>query len=160
VRAVATDERYDLPVGVVFRSVGYKGRAIVGVPFDERNGVVPNIGGRVVEQAGSATTVPGLYVAGWIKRGPQGIIGTNKLCATDTVTQVLADVAAGAIPTISDSLPSLDALLAERHVTVTSWSDWQTLDKEEQARGAAAGRPRVKITHVGEMLEIIGTHRR
>jgi len=158
VRAVATDERYDIPVGVVFRSVGYKGRAIAGVPFDERNGVVPNIVGRVVEQAGSTTTVPGLYVAGWIKRGPQGIIGTNKLCATDTVTQVLADVAAGAIPTISDSLPSLDALLAERQVTVTSWSDWQTIDKEEQARGAAAGRPRVKITNVGEMLEIIAAH--
>ena len=159
VRAVATDETYTLPVGVVFRSVGYKGRAIPGVPFDERNGVVPNLNGRVVEQVGSATPVPGLYVAGWIKRGPQGIIGTNKLCATDTVTQVLADVAAGALPAHRVDVSSIDALLAERQVTVTSWSDWQTLDREEQARGAAVGRPRVKITNVAEMLEIIRASR-
>lgn len=159
VNAVATDERYELPVGMVFRSVGYKGRAIPGVPFDERRGVVPNVGGRVVEQAGSATPVPGLYVAGWIKRGPQGIIGTNKLCATDTVTQLLADVAAGAIPAVSETVSSIDALLAERAVQVTSWSDWQLLDKEEQARGSAVGRPRVKITNVRDMLEIIAAHR-
>jgi ferredoxin--NADP+ reductase len=130
-----------------------------GVPFDARNGVVPNVNGHVVEQAGSETTVPGLYVAGWIKRGPQGIIGTNKLCATDTVTQIMADAAAGAIPRASDAVSSLDALLAERNVTVTSWADWQTLDKAEQARGAAAGRPRAKITSMTEMLEIIASSR-
>jgi ferredoxin--NADP+ reductase len=159
VRAVATDEQIELPVGLVFRSVGYKGMPMPGVPFDARNGVVPNVNGHVVEQAGSETTVPGLYVAGWIKRGPQGIIGTNKLCATDTVTQIMADAAAGAIPRASDAVSSLDALLAERNVTVTSWADWQTLDKAEQARGAAAGRPRAKITSMTEMLEIIASSR-
>jgi ferredoxin/flavodoxin---NADP+ reductase len=156
VKAVPTDETKELPVGLVFRSVGYKGKALAGVPFDDRRGVVPNIDGRVVEQADSTTVVPGLYVAGWIKRGPQGIIGTNKLCATDTVTQVLADIAAGAVPAVADDVSSIDALLAERHVRVTSWADWQTLDKAEQERGAASGRPRVKITSVPDMLEIIG----
>jgi ferredoxin--NADP+ reductase len=157
VRAVPTDERHTLPVGLVFRSVGYQGKALPGVPFDDRRGVVPNIHGRVVEQAGSETPVPGLYVAGWIKRGPQGVIGTNKQCATDTVTQLLADVAAGAVPRASDATSSLDALLAERGVTVTSWADWQALDRAEQARGAAAGRPRAKCTNVAEMLDIIAT---
>lgn len=159
VKAVPTDETQELPVGLVFRSVGYKGRALPGVPFDERNGVVPNVGGRVVEAAGSESVVPGLYVAGWIKRGPQGIIGTNKLCATDTVTQLLADVAAGAVPTLDDAVPAIDALLAERGVTVTTWADWQVLDKAEQARGAESGRPRVKITTVQEMLEIVAAAR-
>jgi ferredoxin--NADP+ reductase len=155
VRAVPTDDTQQLPVGLVFRSVGYKGKALPGVPFDERTGVVPNLRGHVVEQAGSTATVPGLYVAGWIKRGPQGIIGTNKLCATDTVTQLLADVAAGDVPVLPEGVSSIDQLLAERGVTVTSWADWQTLDTAEQARGAASGRPRLKITNVQEMLEII-----
>ncbi len=155
VRAVATDETRELPVGLVFRSVGYKGMPLAGVPFDDRNGVVPNINGHVVEQAGSTTTVPGMYVAGWIKRGPQGIIGTNKLCATETVTQILADVAADGVPSAKGDVSSIDALLAERNVKVTNWSDWQTLDKAEQARGASAGRPRAKIVSMPEMLEIV-----
>jgi ferredoxin--NADP+ reductase len=159
VRAVPTDEMQQLAVGLVFRSVGYKGRALPGVPFDDRRGVVANLQGRVVEAAGSEIPVPGLYVAGWIKRGPQGIIGTNKLCAADTVAQVVADAAAGAIPTVDPAVPSLDALLAARQVTVTSWADWQRLDQAEQARGATAGRPRAKITAVPEMLEIIGAGR-
>jgi ferredoxin--NADP+ reductase len=156
VKAVPTDETKTLPVGLVFRSVGYKGKALAGVPFDDRRGVVPNIGGRVVEQADSTAVVPGLYVAGWIKRGPQGIIGTNKLCATDTVTQVLADIAAGALPAVAEDVTPIDELLAARQVRVTSWADWQTLDQAEQERGAAAGRPRVKCTDIGEMLGIIG----
>jgi ferredoxin/flavodoxin---NADP+ reductase len=155
VRAVATEEVTEIPVGLVFRSVGYKGRGLPGVPFDARSGVVPNVNGRVVEQAGSTDTVPGLYVAGWIKRGPQGIIGTNKLCAADTVTRLLADAAAGDVPRADTSVSSLDALLAERHVRVTTWTDWQTLDHAEQARGALAGRTRTKITDVREMLRII-----
>jgi ferredoxin/flavodoxin---NADP+ reductase len=159
VRAVATDETRELPVGLVFRSVGYRGMPLPAVPFDERHGVVANVQGRVVCEAGSATPVPGLYVAGWIKRGPQGIIGTNKLCAADTVAQVVADAAAGALPSRDEAVSSIDALLAERSVRVTSWADWQALDKAEQERGALVGRPRAKITAVGEMLEIIDKNR-
>jgi ferredoxin--NADP+ reductase len=154
VKAVPTDETRTLPVGLVFRSVGYKGKALAEVPFDEKKGVVPNVNGRVVEQPGSETPVPGVYVAGWIKRGPQGIIGTNKLCATDTVAQVIADAAAGAIPGKAGA-SSIDTLLASRGVTVTTWADWLALDKAEQARGAARGRPRTKIVDVAEMLSVI-----
>lgn len=155
VRAVPTDETRDLPVGLVFRSVGYKGVGLPSIPFDDRRGVVPNIHGHVVEAAGSETTVPGLYVAGWIKRGPQGVIGTNKQCATDTVQQLVADAVAGAIPRVDGSASSIDALLAERGVRVTSWSDWQRLDQVEQERGAALGRPRCKLTAIEEMLELL-----
>jgi ferredoxin/flavodoxin---NADP+ reductase len=157
VKAVPTDETYDVPVGLVFRSVGYKGVGLPGVPFDERRGVVPNVHGHVVDAAGRDTTVPGLYVAGWIKRGPQGVIGTNKQCATDTVQQIVADAAAGGLPHVSANAPSLDTLLAERGVRVTSWSDWQRLDQVEQERGAALGRPRCKLTAIDEMLQIIAT---
>lgn len=160
VRAVATDETQTLPVGLVFRSVGYKGMSMSGVPFDDRRGVVPNANGRVMETADSATAVPGLYVAGWIKRGPQGVIGTNKVCAADTVAQLLADIAAGTLPAAANDVSTIDELLTERGVTVTSWADWQTLDKVEQERGAALGRPRLKITDVQEMLSIISHTRR
>jgi ferredoxin--NADP+ reductase len=159
VRAVPTDETHTLPVGLVFRSVGYRGVPLAGVPFDERRGVVPNVSGRVVDEAGSTTPVPGLYVAGWIKRGPQGVIGTNKQCAGDTVTQLLADAEAGTLPAVQDDLTSIDELLAERGVRVTTWSDWQALDRAEQERGAQAGRPRAKICAVDEMLEILETAR-
>jgi ferredoxin--NADP+ reductase len=159
VRPVATDETTTLPVGLVFRSVGYRGRPIANVPFDERRGVVANVDGRVVDGPGSTTPVPGLYVAGWIKRGPRGVIGTNKSCATDTVKQLLADVDAGAVPVLDADVAPVDALLAERGVTVTDWSDWQRLDAEEQRRGEASGRPRVKITDVDEMLAVIAAAR-
>jgi ferredoxin--NADP+ reductase len=157
VRAVATDTTHDLPVGLVFRSVGYKGMPLEGVPFDDRAGVVPNVHGHVLEAAGSERHVPGVYVAGWIKRGPQGVIGTNKQCATDTVQQIVADAEAGTLPSLDASAPAIDALLSARGVRVTSWQDWLALDRVEQERGAAAGRPRAKLTALEEMLAIIGT---
>lgn len=159
VRPVAMDETATLPVGLVFRSVGYRGRPIADVPFDDGRGVVANVDGRVIEEAGSTTPVPGLYAAGWIKRGPQGVIGTNKACATDTVKQLLADVEVGAVPDVKPGVSSIDALLSERGVAVTDWADWQRLDAEEKRRGEAMGRPRVKITDVNEMLAVIeGSH--
>ncbi len=100
--------------------------------------------------------VPGLYVAGWIKRGPQGVIGTNKSCAAETVALLLADLEAGALPRRGGGSEVVDALLASRGVRVTSWADWQRLDAEEQARGAPAGRPREKLVSVEEMLDVIG----
>lgn len=155
VRAVPTEEFQTLPVGLVFRSVGYRGVALAGVPFDPHRGVIPNLKGRVVESADSATTVPGLYVTGWIKRGPQGVIGTNKSDAAETVDLLIADAATGRLG-LGHLTPLVDDLLAERGVRVTDWSDWQAIDREEQARGAPAGRPREKITLIEEMLEIVG----
>lgn len=159
VRAVATSERQRIPVGLLFRSVGYRGLPLEGLPFDERRGLIPNVEGRVVEQPGSTTAVPGVYVCGWIKRGPQGVIGTNKSCAAATVDQLLADVTAGVIQPAPSSQSPIDDLLRERGVAVTSWGDWLSLDQAEQERGAAAGRPRDKVTSVAEMLEIIRTRR-
>lgn len=154
VRAVATDEAIDLPVGLVFRSVGYRGTPLPGVPFDARRGVMPNVAGRVRESADSATEIRGVYAAGWIKRGPQGIIGTNKSCATDTVHQLLADAVSGRLLPAEGRGEDLDALLTERGIDVVAWSDWQAIDRAEIARGKAAGRPREKFVDVAEMLEV------
>ena len=93
VRAVPTDMEETLPVGLVFRSVGYCGLPLAGVPFDAKRGVIPNVNGRVVESLGSTTVLDGLYVTGWIKRGPQGVIGTNKSDSSETITHLIADAA-------------------------------------------------------------------
>jgi ferredoxin--NADP+ reductase len=156
VRAVATGERRHLPVGLVFRSVGYRGVPMAGVPFDERRGVIPNQLGRVTDAAGSEVPLAGLYVAGWIKRGPQGVIGTNKACAAETVAHLLADHGSGALPRVAGAPELLDELLASRGVRVTDWAAWQRLDTAEQQRGAPAGRPREKFVSVAEMLDVIG----
>lgn len=159
VGAVATGERRQIPVGLVFRSVGYRGIPLDGLPFDDRRGVIPNVEGRVVEGPGSTSVIPGLYVSGWIKRGPQGVIGTNKLCAAETVDHILADAVTGRIHPAEDAQRSIDEILHDRAVAVTSWGDWLLLDQAEQERGAAAGRPREKVTSVVEMLEIIQARR-
>ena len=96
VRAVATEEREVIPCGIVFRSVGYRGVSLDGVPFDERSGTIPNAGGRVLDETGAP--IPGLYAAGWIKRGPTGVIGTNKKDAVETVDLLLEDARAGLLP--------------------------------------------------------------
>jgi ferredoxin--NADP+ reductase len=153
---VPTSEETTLPVGLIFRSVGYRGLPLMGVPFDAKRGIIPNIGGRVVESPGSDTVLDGLYVAGWIKRGPQGVIGTNKSDSAETIAHLIADAAAGRIGERGGAGTLVDQLLAERGVRATDWSDWQRLDREEQARGAPAGRPREKITQVAEMLRILG----
>lgn len=156
VRAVATGEQRTLDLGLVFRSVGYRGVALEGFPFDERRGTIPNQGGRVTVAPGSSETIPGLYVAGWIKRGPQGVIGTNKSCAAETVAQLVADLEHGTLPRKGGTAEAVDAVLASRGVRVTDWAAWQRLDAAEQARGAPAGRPREKIVSIEEMLDVIG----
>lgn len=155
VRAVPTDELITAPVGLVFRSIGYRGLELPGVPFDARQGVIPNVSGRVVQAPGSDTPVRGVYVAGWIKRGPQGIIGTNKACAAETVDHVLADLVSGRLAPATHRADELDQLLTERGIDVTSWSDWQAIDRAEVERGKAAGRPREKFTSVEQMLEVV-----
>jgi len=155
VKAVATDETEVLPVGLVFRSVGYKGVALPGLPFDERSGTIPNANGRVLTAPGAADTLPGVYVAGWIKRGPSGVIGTNKPCAVESASQLLADRASGVLPAPTGDRAALDHLLSERGVRVVSFADWQRLDSLEVEQGKAAGRPRLKFTRIEEMLEAL-----
>jgi ferredoxin/flavodoxin---NADP+ reductase len=147
-RAVPTDEREMLPCGLVFRSVGYAGVELPGVPFDARSGTIPNEGGRVE---------PGVYCAGWIKRGPTGVIGTNKKDATETVELLLEDAAAGRLePKPAASAAAVDALLAERGVQVVGYDGWTAIDVVERAAGEKAGRPRVKLCTWDALLEAAG----
>lgn len=148
IRAVATDEREMIPCGIVFRSVGYRGIGTPGVPYDERSGTIPNVGGRVLDTSGVA--IPGLYCAGWIKRGPTGVIGTNKKDATETVECLLEDARAGLLSEPSGG--SIDELLAERGVEVVSYEGWERIDAVERARGEEQGRPRVKLCTWDELL--------
>ncbi len=150
-RAVPTDERETLACGLVFRSVGYRGVALAEVPFDERRGTIRNDGGRVQDESGDP--VPGVFCAGWIKRGPTGVIGTNKKDATETVELLLEDLAAGRLerrPGVSAS--AVDEVLAERGVVPVEHAGWTAIDEAERAAGEKTGRPRVKLCSWDELL--------
>ncbi len=151
VRAVPTEEREVIPCGIVLRSVGYRGVAVSDVPFDEGRATIRNAGGRVLDEQGIA--VPGAYCAGWIKRGPTGVIGTNKKDATETVELLLADARSGALPRAANaSAAAVDALLAERGGEVVTYSGWEMIDRLECERGASCGRPRIKVCRWEELL--------
>jgi ferredoxin--NADP+ reductase len=147
----ATGEVEELPVDLVFRSVGYRGVPVAGVPFDERSGVIPNQLGRVTDPQ-SKTPVPGLYVSGWIKRGPSGVIGTNKKDGTETAAAMLEDAAASKIlsPTRANGA-AIDALVRGRRQDLISYADWSRLDAIEVAAGERNGRPRVKLVTRAEV---------
>jgi ferredoxin--NADP+ reductase len=143
-RAVATDVHEILSCGIVFRSVGYRGVALPAVPFDEKTGVIPNDRGQVA---------PGVYCAGWIKRGPTGVIGTNKKDATETVELLLEDAAAGRLPRCEATAADVDALLDERGVRRVMYAGWQAIDEHERAAGEKLGRPRVKLCSWDGLLD-------
>lgn len=145
--AFGTDRFDKLQCGLVFRSIGYQGVPLTGVPFDNSKCVFPNEAGRI-------NAAPGLYATGWIKRGPSGIIGTNRACAVDTVGTLLSDLQhleqgpkAG--------IQGLRSLLFERGVRSVSYGDWLRIDAEEVERGAPKGKPREKFTRVAEMLSVL-----
>jgi ferredoxin/flavodoxin---NADP+ reductase len=147
-RAVATDVTETLECGLVFRSVGYRGVELPGVPFDDRSATIANEGGRVED---------GVYCAGWIKRGPTGVIGTNKKDATETVELLLEDVASGRLrPKPDASAEAVDALLAERGTHVVEYSGWTAIDEAERAAGEKGGRPRVKLCSWEALLAAAG----
>jgi ferredoxin--NADP+ reductase len=163
-RAAGTDERETIAAGLAFRAIGYRGIPLPGVPFDERSATIPNDGGRVVDGE-SRAPVPGEYVVGWIKRGPSGVIGTNKKDAHETVDAMLADLApssngtaasgehAGAhVPDTPDAA-AVEALLRSRQPELVTYSGWEAIDRRERALGAPAGRPRVKLTRIEELLQ-------
>jgi ferredoxin--NADP+ reductase len=152
-RAVATDVREVVECGIVFRSVGYRGVSLPGVPFDEGSCVVPNEEGRVLGGDGAPRT--GVYCAGWIKRGPTGVIGTNKKDATETVARLLEDARAGKLEPGMDA-SAIDELLAGRGVAVVTQAGWEAIDAAERAAGESQGRPRVKLGEWGELLEAAG----
>jgi ferredoxin--NADP+ reductase len=146
VTAEPTGEEEIIPVDLVFRSVGYRGVEIPGLPFDPKTGTVPNVGGRVE---------PGLYVAGWIKRGPSGVIGTNKPDAAETADAILADAEAGRLAPPPAPAAELEPLLTQRQPDLVTWPDWQKLGAHETAIGQPAGRPRSKLVRIADMLAAI-----
>lgn len=155
-RAEPTDEVEELPVGLVFRSVGYRGVPLRDLPFDDRSGTVPNERGRVVDPDGDGA-FRGVYVAGWIKRGPSGVIGTNKPDAAETAATMIEDATAGS--TLAPEAPSATAAvraLRERVPSFISLEDWQKVSALEAARGEPLGRPRVRFTSTEEVLEALG----
>jgi ferredoxin--NADP+ reductase len=150
VSARGTGERETLPAGLVFRSVGYRGVPLEGVPFHDAWGIIPNEAGRVTRDG---AVWPRVYCSGWIKRGPSGVIGTNKSDAAATVTAMLEDAAALDPGERTPKSPdAIDALLASRSVRVVSFTDWKRLDEMEIRAGKASGRIRQKMVRVDEML--------
>jgi ferredoxin--NADP+ reductase len=155
-RAEATGETETLPAGLIFRSVGYKGVPIPGVPFDQRAGIIPNVEGRALVAPGALEMLAGVYTVGWIKRGPSGVIGTNKPDSAETADHLLEDVASGAITVRPrGSRTAVDQLLQSRGVQVVSFADWKKLDELEQAAGKARGAPREKFTRIPDMLDAV-----
>ncbi|TRW82152.1 ferredoxin [Mycolicibacterium sp. 018/SC-01/001] len=149
-QVTGTEEVVALESGAVLTSIGYRGMPIRGLPFDESAGVVPNDGGRVLD--GDAP-VRGSYVAGWIKRGPTGFIGTNKSCAAETVHSLVADYNAGLLAEPGHRPSALDRFVRGRQPKVVDAAGWRAIDAAEVARGRGE-RPRVKFTSVDEMLRV------
>ena len=148
-RVVGTGEEEAFDVGLVVRAIGYAAEPIPGLPFDPATGTVPNVGGRVIRDG---VPVPGQYVTGWIKRGPTGVIGTNKSDAAETVAAVLADLPALPAPAHPDP-DALRATLAAHGLRPVDWSAWLRVDAEEVRRGGLRGAERVKVAELAEMLE-------
>jgi ferredoxin/flavodoxin---NADP+ reductase len=169
-RAEPTDERETLPAGLVFRAIGYRGIPLPDVPFDERTATILHDSGRVLDPS-TGTPLPAEYVVGWIKRGPSGVIGTNKKDAQETVDAIFADLLSGpagdstaaTVPlphTPSTADPAaIEALLRTRQPDLVTYSGWESIDRHERALGEPAGRPRVKLTRIDELLRVAASER-
>jgi ferredoxin/flavodoxin---NADP+ reductase len=150
-RSCTTETTEELDCGIVFRSIGYRGTPLEGLPFDEARGTIPHEAGRILDEQGAP--LHGDYVVGWIKRGPTGIIGTNKRDAQETVDELLEDLDAGRLNEPADpSRESLEELLAERAPDHVTYEGWEAIDAVEKAAGEPHGRPRVKLTTTDELL--------
>ena len=155
-RAEGTGERWTLPVGLVVRAVGYRSLPLAGLPFDAKAAIIPNLRGRVINPA-TGELLQGLYVSGWVKRGPTGLIGSNKPDGTETATAMLEDLAALVPAPLAPLTPlaplaPIDELIAARGLRPVDFSGWKRLDQIEVERGRAAGRPRIKFGRIAEML--------
>ena len=155
VAAVPTGEVETLPATMVVRAIGYKSLPLVDLPYDGRRGLIPNRQGRVLNPAGDP--LPGEYVVGWVKRGPTGLIGSNKPDAAETVAAMLEDLPRlSPLPPEAADPASVTRLLAERGVRPVDYAAWQRLDAAEVERGKPHGRPRVKFLRLEEMLLELG----
>ena len=150
-KANGSGVKEELPCGIFFRSIGYRGVPIAGIPFDEKSGVISNEGGRVVK---GGEILKGLYTAGWIKRGPMGVIGTNKADSEETVKHLWEDIAQlPPCPQPDDAL--FGKFLQEKKICFVSFSDWKKIDAAEIERGKPLGKPREKFVTKEEMLGVL-----
>lgn len=147
-----TGETETLDVDLVFKAIGYRGEPVPGVPFDERKGIVPNVEGRVTEEIGGPVRA-GHFVAGWCKRGPTGLIGTNSLDAKETVAHMIEDRGNGIL--LAPSLGDVTELLQERDVDAVTWQDWQRLDEWERQQGEQRGKLRHKLPSIEELMAVV-----
>lgn len=141
---------HSLDAGLVLSACGYRGAPLKGLPFEPVAGVVPNDRGRVID---SGAGVPGTYVTGWIKRGCRGIIGSNRLCARETVSSLMADQKAGLLEPAALSGEQVRALLVERNKRIVLFGNWRSIDRAERQAGQASGRPRIKLARMETLLE-------
>ena len=148
-QAMPTGERQTMETSLVLRAIGYRGKPLEGLPFDARRGVIPNREGQIVD--GDSPRV-GAYTTGWIKRGPSGIIGTNKKCARQTTDRLLADLRSRPYATSTLERSALLSILHSRKPDLIALNDWSSIDRAEKLAGVAHGRPRVKFTDVQTML--------
>jgi ferredoxin--NADP+ reductase len=153
VAATSTGEVSEFDAGFVLRSIGYRGRPVDGLPYDMRSGTVPNSAGRV-QDPGAGTVSRGLYVAGWIKRGPTGVIGTNRYCAGETVRSIVEDHRAGRLGTPMADVRALHALILQRRPSLIDGNGWRAIDRHELESGRRQERPRVKLVDRREAAAI------
>lgn len=152
IKPIQTNEFETLEVGLVFKSIGYQGIPIPGVPFNESWGVIPNNEGRILDQQ-SKQHLTGLYASGWIKRGPTGVIGTNKVDSSETVNCMIEDISNGL--TLNPRKDDIAILISSRKPNYFSFEDWSKIDQFEISKGASAGRPRIKLYEISQMLELV-----
>jgi ferredoxin--NADP+ reductase len=146
--AVPSGERNTINAQLLFRSVGYQSCALPGLPFDERKGVLPNRNGRLLTAAGQC--LRGWYATGWVKRGPTGLIGTNRLDSVETVSQLVGDLPS--LPTAKPGRDALLGLLGGKGHRIVAFEDWLAIERAERARGLLADKPAEKFVRVAEML--------
>jgi ferredoxin/flavodoxin---NADP+ reductase len=149
-RAVPTGEEEVIACGLVLRSIGYRGKPVDDVPFDEKRALIRNDGGRVCDEDG--TPHRGEYVVGWIKRGPSGVIGTNKKDAADTVSKIVADAEAGLLDAPRPDAADCADWIAAAAPDAVTWEGWQAIDEQERTLGEPHGRPRVKLVRVADLV--------
>jgi ferredoxin/flavodoxin---NADP+ reductase len=157
VSAVPTGVQEIIECGLVLRSIGYRGERLAGIPFDDRRGLIRNEGGRVVSDDGQPC--PGEYVVGWIKRGPSGVIGTNKKDAADTVARIVEDAEADRLGRPEAGQATAEAVeewLTERMPGHITWEGWEMIDAHESRLGEPLGRPRVKLVALEELIRAAG----
>ncbi len=155
-RPQATNDLIEENAGLIFRSIGYHGNPLAGVPFDHNSGIIPNECGQIIDEDQDKSLRSREYVAGWIKRGPTGVIGTNKQDAVETVHRMLEIFLQEEIEPVNQTgSSSIESLLKERNVEYVTFTDWKKLDEYEKESGLSQERPRVKVTSILKMLEII-----